>query len=201
MPRDTADKLAIRDIDRKLGDLARRAACGTASAPFGTSDGHMWATWFQGTYEEFIKVSQEGYDRGVRIMHMLGGTTHRHQGQARDRADPDGDPAAGAGRGRAVRRDLHGTLLRLPGKTQRQMGHRAAPARLREGPHRSGRAGRRCPRLTRSYWRTFPEGYRHLAYLQSKIGYRIKDELPGLDGAPLAALYAKGENWLKGKKL
>jgi hypothetical protein len=48
---------------------------------------------------------------------------------------------------------------------------------------------------------TFPEGYRHLAYLQSKIGYRIKDELPGLDGAPLAALYAKGENWLKGKKL
>ena len=33
----------------------------------------MWATWFQGSYEDFIRVSQEGYDRGVRIMHMLGG--------------------------------------------------------------------------------------------------------------------------------
>ena len=47
----------------------------------------------------------------------------------------------------------------------------------------------------------FPEGYRHLAYLQSKIGYKIKDELPGLDGAPLEALYAKGASWLKGRKL
>ena len=47
----------------------------------------------------------------------------------------------------------------------------------------------------------FPEGYRHLGYLQSKIGYKIKDELPGLDGPPLEALYAKGEEWLKGKKL
>jgi hypothetical protein len=47
----------------------------------------------------------------------------------------------------------------------------------------------------------FPEGYRHLGYLQSKIGYKIKDELPGLDGPPLEALYAKGEGWLKGKKL
>ena len=47
----------------------------------------------------------------------------------------------------------------------------------------------------------FPEGYRHLAYLQSKIGYPIKLNLPGLDGPDLDALYAKGAAWLKGKKL
>jgi hypothetical protein len=47
----------------------------------------------------------------------------------------------------------------------------------------------------------FPEGYRHLAYLQAKIGYKIKDDLPGLDGPALEALYAKGAAWLKGKKL
>ena len=28
----------------------------------------------------------------------------------------------------------------------------------------------------------FPEGYRHLAYLQSKIGYKIKADMPGLEG-------------------
>ena len=38
-------------------------------------DGEMMATWWQGPYEEFIRVSQEGWDRGVRILHFLGGTT------------------------------------------------------------------------------------------------------------------------------
>ncbi len=38
-------------------------------------DGRMMATWFQGTADEFIKVSQEGYDRGVRILHFLGGSS------------------------------------------------------------------------------------------------------------------------------
>src|SRR5262252_5668206 len=38
-------------------------------------DGRMMATWFQGTADEFIKVSQEGYERGVRILHFLGGSS------------------------------------------------------------------------------------------------------------------------------
>ena len=31
------------------------------------------ATWFQGSGDEFIKVSREGFERGVRILHFLGG--------------------------------------------------------------------------------------------------------------------------------
>src|SRR3974377_2572856 len=38
-------------------------------------DGRMWATWFQGTFEEFIRVTEEGYARGVRILHFLGGSS------------------------------------------------------------------------------------------------------------------------------
>ena len=38
-------------------------------------DGRMMATWFQGTADEFIAVSREGYGRGVRILHFLGGTS------------------------------------------------------------------------------------------------------------------------------
>jgi hypothetical protein len=56
-------------------------------------------------------------------------------------------------------------------------------------------------KLDRNHLAKFPEGYRHLAYLQSKIGYPIKLNLPGLDGPDLDALYAKGEAWLKGRKL
>ena len=46
----------------------------------------------------------------------------------------------------------------------------------------------------------FPEGYRHLAYMQTRIGYTVKRDMPGLDGPEVEALYAKGERWLKGEK-
>jgi hypothetical protein len=47
----------------------------------------------------------------------------------------------------------------------------------------------------------FPEGYRHLAYLQTKIGYKVKDDMAGLEGPELDALYAQGARWLKGEPL
>ncbi len=56
-------------------------------------------------------------------------------------------------------------------------------------------------KLDRTLLESFPEGYRHLAYLQTRIGYKVKTDMPGLDGPVLAALYAKGAAWLKGKKL
>ena len=33
----------------------------------------MMATWFQGPAIEFIRVSREGFERGVSILHFLGG--------------------------------------------------------------------------------------------------------------------------------
>jgi hypothetical protein len=47
----------------------------------------------------------------------------------------------------------------------------------------------------------FPAGYRHLAYLQTRVGYDVKNDLPGLDGPALDALYAQGAIWLAGKPL
>ena len=45
----------------------------------------------------------------------------------------------------------------------------------------------------------FPAGYRHLAYLQIRIGYTVKRDMPGLTGPEVAALYAAGAAWLEGK--
>ncbi len=42
----------------------------------------------------------------------------------------------------------------------------------------------------------FPIGYRHLAYLQEEIGYRVKRDMPGLKGAEVEALYGQGREWL-----
>jgi SnoaL-like domain len=36
-------------------------------------DGVMMATWFQGSADEFIRVSREGWEKGVSILHFLGG--------------------------------------------------------------------------------------------------------------------------------
>jgi hypothetical protein len=44
----------------------------------------------------------------------------------------------------------------------------------------------------------FPEGYRHLAYLQSSLGFKVKTDMPGLKGPEADALYAKGKEWLGG---
>jgi hypothetical protein len=44
----------------------------------------------------------------------------------------------------------------------------------------------------------FPEGYRHLAYLQAGLGYDVKTDMPGLAGPEVDALYQRGTRWLAG---
>lgn len=42
----------------------------------------------------------------------------------------------------------------------------------------------------------FPAGYRHLAYLQTRAGFTVKDGLPGLIGTAVEQLYWEGRQWL-----
>ena len=45
----------------------------------------------------------------------------------------------------------------------------------------------------------YPEGYRHLAYLQAQVGYKPKENgMPGLKGPEVEKLYAEGKAWLAG---
>ena len=68
------DRLLIRELVerwavwRDAGDWERFATCWHP-------DGMMMATWFQGPWRDFIRVTQEGWDRGVSILHFLGGTS------------------------------------------------------------------------------------------------------------------------------
>ena len=47
----------------------------------------------------------------------------------------------------------------------------------------------------------FPEGYRHLAYAQTKNGFTVKRDMPTLKGAEVDALYRRGAAWLAGEQL
>jgi SnoaL-like domain len=159
-------------------------------------DGRMMATWFQGTADEFIKVSQEGYERGVRILHFLGGSSidiaaARAIAQTKmtisQRATVDGVVCDVVCTGRFYdffekRSDRWGLVLRQPIYERDRLDPIDPAARLQ---------------LDRDLLEQFPEGYRHLAYLQTRIGYKVKKDMPGLDGPEVAALYQRGEDWLK----
>ena len=47
----------------------------------------------------------------------------------------------------------------------------------------------------------FPAGYRHLAYLQTQIGYEVKMDMPQSEGREIERLYAQGKAWLAGEGL
>ena len=199
MPHNTADRLAIRDIVENWV-IFRDARMWDRFRTLWHDDGRMWATWFQGTYEEFIKVSQEGYDRGVRIWHMLGAHTAAIEGTR---------AIAQTKLSIAQRAEVEGVLCDVTcwGRAYDFMEKREGRwgIVLRRHTYEKDRIDPVDPNATltldREHLTRFPEGYRHLAYLQSKIGYPIKLDLPGHDGPELAALYAQGEAWLKGKQL
>ena len=56
-------------------------------------------------------------------------------------------------------------------------------------------------RLDTDLLNQFPEGYRHLAYAQTRIGFKVKRDMPQLKGPEVERLYADGAQWLAGKPL
>ena len=54
------------------------------------------------------------------------------------------------------------------------------------------------PELDPGLLAQFPTGYRHLAYVQAKIGYDVKRDMPGLIGPEVQDLYRRGAEWLAG---
>jgi hypothetical protein len=56
-------------------------------------------------------------------------------------------------------------------------------------------------KLNKETLATFPEGYRHLAYIQTHIGYTVKMDMPMLKGDAVQSLYQRGAAWLAGGPL
>jgi hypothetical protein len=198
MDNDLLDRLTIRELvenwavwrDARLWDRFRTVW---------HDDGRMMATWFQGSCDEFIAVSQQGYARGVRILHFLGGSSidvagTRAIAQTKmtiaQRAEVEGVLCDVVCTGRFYdffeKRDRWGLVLRQPIYEKDRLDP-VDPAA--------------APKLDKDLLARFPEGYRHLAYLQTRIGYTVKRDMPGLDGPEVEALYGRGERWLSGAQL
>ena len=160
-------------------------------------DGRMMATWTQGTGDEFIEISKQAWAKGVSILHFLGGISvdlagSRAISQTKmtisQRAEVEGVACDVLCTGRFYdfleKRDGRwGIVLRQPIYEKDRMDPVDPAQRLTLDP---------------ALLQRFPEGYRHLAYLQTRLGFRIKGDLPQLKGAAVERLYRHGRAWLDG---
>jgi len=162
-------------------------------------DGWMTATWFQGPYRDFIRVSREGFQRGVQIAHFLGGST----------VDVGGDRAVAQTKmkieQRAVVHDVEVDVTcsgRFYDFLERREGRWAI---VRRQPiYERDRLDVVDPaaelQLDRTALAALPVGYRHLGYVQEQVGYRVMRGLPGLTGDAVELLYREGAAWLAGSE-
>ena len=196
MDQTVIDRLAIREtvenwvLWRDAGDWERFATVWH-------SDGWMTATWFQGPASRFIEVSREGFERGVNILHSLGGWS----------CDVAGARAISQVKMNILQRaPLDGVMVDVVcvGRFYdffEQRDGRWAIVR-RQPIYEKDRLDPVDPSATltldRDALARFPEGYRHLGYLQSKNGFTVKDGLPGVRGPAVEKLYAEGRAWLAG---
>jgi SnoaL-like domain len=163
-------------------------------------DGWMTATWFQGPAPEFIKVSKAGFEKGVSILHFLGGSAIELAGDRAvaqtkmtisQRGPVDGVLCDVVCTGRfydfVVRHQGQWKLLRRQPIYEKDRIDPVDPS---------------APlRLDAQALAPLPEGYRHLAYIQQRIGYQVKLDMPMLKGAAVEALYRRGAAWLAGGEL
>jgi len=190
------DRLLVRElvenwvVYRDAGDWERFRSLWHA-------DGRMMATWCQADAEGFIQASIQGWAKGVSILHFLGGSSidlagERALAQTKmtisQRASVEGVLVDVVCTGRFYdfierRQGRWGLVLRQPIYEKDRMDPVDPAARLSLDPALLAR---------------FPEGYRHLAYLQTRIGYEVKTDMPGLKGPEVEALYARGRAWLCG---
>ena len=199
MKSDLIDRIAIRDLIENWA-MWRDTGRWDDFRKLWHSDGVMMATWFQGGVDDFIKVSQQGFARGARTSHFQGGMSIDLKGrraiaqtkmQIAQRGPVEGVVCDVVCAGRFYdflekRRGRWGLVLRQPIYERDRMSPVDPAAKVK---------------LDKKLLARFPEGYRHLAYLQTRNGQTVKLAMPGAIGPELEALYRRGAAWLKGKKL
>jgi hypothetical protein len=192
----TADRATIRDLVEQWA-VWRDALDWDRFRTVWHEDGRMNATWWQGPFEDFIRVSREGFERGVRILHFLGGSV----------VDVAGDRAVAQTKMTISQRaEVDGVLCdvvctgRFYDFFERRGGRWGLVVRqpIYESDRLDPVAPGAAPALDPELLAGFPEGYRHLAYLQTRIGYEVKRDMPGLTGPEVEAVYARGRAWLEG---
>ena len=162
-------------------------------------DGVMTATWTEGPYEGFIKITEEGVKHGLNILHILGGSA----------VEVNGNRATAMTKFMILQRAVvegvlcdvtcyarHYDLWEKRGGRWGLVYRNTIADKDRIDPVDNTQA----VVLDQSILEQFPIEYRHLAYLQTKIGYTVDRDCPRMSGGKsLEALYKRGADWLEGE--
>jgi hypothetical protein len=160
-------------------------------------DGRMYATWFQASATEFIARSRVGFAAGVMVYHNLGGST----------VEVAGLRALAQTKMQIIQRALvHDVEVdvccygRFWDAVEKRAGRWGLLQRrvIYETDRMSPVDPSATLKLDAELLKSFPVGYRHLAYLQTKAGMKVIQSLPGTRGPEVAALQARGQRWLAG---
>jgi hypothetical protein len=193
------DELEIRQmverwaVWRDAGDWERFA---TVWHP----EGVMMATWFQGPFADFIRVTKEGWDKGVSILHFLGGSAVEIRGERAISQTKMTISQRGLIEGVLCDVVCTGRFYDFVVKHEGQwklLHRQPIYEKDRVDPVDPGAT----LKLDQDELAKMPEGYRHLAYIQTRIGYEVKMDMPMLKGEAVQDLYRRGAQWLAGEPL
>ena len=190
------DKALIKDLINTWA-IAGDAGDWESFASVWHDDAWMTATWFQGPAPDFIAARKNAFESGIVILHLLGAHTSAIRGdraigqtkmQILQRAEIEGVPFDVTCTGRFYdflekRNGVWGIVRRQPIYEKDRLDHVDPSATLK---------------LDGVRLNEYPEGYRHLAYLQRAMGYEVLNDLPGLRGRAVELLYSEGAEWLNG---
>ena len=191
---DLQDQLAISALmqswalARDTGDWGKLRATAHPGAA-------MTTTWFDGSFDAFVESCEASWRKGSRSRHFLGGTVAEIEGtraiaQTRMsinvRSLLDGVEVDAVCTGRFFDRvEKREGVWRIARRSVIYEKDRIDPvdpgAKISLDPALLAR---------------FPEGYRHLAYLQTKNGVRVNPNLPTARGEALEKLLAEAKAWL-----
>ena len=195
--RDIIERMEVRELIESWV-IYRDAADWENFRDVWTEGGRMMATWFHGSAEEFIKVSIEGFERGIYILHFLGGSMIKIAG---DRAVAQTKMTI------SQRGDVHGVECdivctgRFYDLIERNDGKWGVALRqpIYERDRMTPLNFNQPITLDPTILSEYPIGYQNLAYFQQGLGYNVKRDMPGLTGPEVEALYKQGAAWLRGE--
>jgi len=196
MNADLLERLAIGALAQDWA-LARDTGDWEALRATAHPGASITTTWFDGSFDAFIEACQASWRKGSRSQHVLGGTVARIRGERAlaqtrmtimVRSSLDGIEVDAVCHGRffdrVERRDGSWRIAKRSVIYEKDRIDPVDPAaKLSLDPALLGR---------------FPEGYRHLAYLQTRNGAQVNPQLPTGRGEALDRLVQEADVWLEG---
>jgi hypothetical protein len=158
--------------------------------------GEMVATWFSGGAKEFVAGSKAAWDRGGRSSHFVGGSRITVRGakaiaesrmvlMVRSVLDDEEVDVTCYGR-------FYDRMVKHEG-AWRILERRCIYEKDRLDPVRPGAV----VVLDKALLKRFPEGYQHVAYVQSKSGMKVLEDLVVLRSPAREQMYRDGTVWLE----